>query len=563
MIRRQAEAGTKATGRGGGVEVTITSTAVVVLSLLILLPLGVLLAASLGGKSLTLHYFSQIFLRHQIRSVTLNTILVALGSTSLAIFIGVPLAWLVHRTRVLFSSLWDSLIILPFFVSPVIIALSWLAIAGKRGLLYVVATRGVGVQTGVNVESLAGIIGVMGLYYTAYMYLYTSIGLRNMDPALEEASYTSGASTLRTAWRVTLPLATPAILAGALLVFTSSVSHFSIPLILGRPNGINVLTTRIYEMLIHYPPEFNLAAAISMVLLLITATGVAAQRLITRNRSFITIGGKARGEETRRAGWVSKVAFLICALYSLVFVIVPFVMLTVVSLMRYYTFDGPTFSLDNYAQALLRHPITLRGIRNSVLLATLGASATVLLGSIVAYVVVRGRSRGKVVVDFLSAAPVVIPATALAVALLATWIRVPFLYGSLGILLIAYCTLYIPYGTRAANANLMQIDADLEAASRTSGASWAYTFRRIVVPLMRPGMSVAWIVLFVGMIKEISASILLYGFGTETMSVVLYELWYEGSFTLAASLAIIQGALIAAVLATFVFATGTRLRSLT
>jgi len=305
------------------------------------------------------------------------------------------------------------------------------------------------------------------------------------------------------------------------------------------------------------------AAAISMVLLLITATGVAAQRLITRNRSFITIGGKARGEETRRAGWVSKVAFLICALYSLVFVIVPFVMLTVVSLMRYYTFDGPTFSLDNYAQALLRHPITLRGIRNSVLLATLGASATVLLGSIVAYVVVRGRSRGKVVVDFLSAAPVVIPATALAVALLATWIRVPFLYGSLGILLIAYCTLYIPYGTRAANANLMQIDADLEAASRTSGASWAYTFRRIVVPLMRPGMSVAWIVLFVGMIKEISASILLYGFGTETMSVVLYELWYEGSFTLAASLAIIQGALIAAVLATFVFATGTRLRSLT
>ena len=533
------------------------------LGILVLLPLGTLILRSLGEAGLTFEFYEKAFTNPRLRAVLVNTLIVAFGSTGIATFIGVFLAWMIHRTRMPLSSVLDVLIIVPFFVSPIVIALTWLTMAGGQGLINVLLQRIVGTGAPiVRIQSLWGIVLVMALYFVPYIYLYTSMGLKNIDPALEEASYTSGGGALRTALLVTLPLAMPAILAGVLLVFVLAASHFSVPLVLGTPNRIYVLTTIIFELMHFYPPDFNQAAAVSMVLLGITGLSVWAQRAVIQRRSFVTVTGRGRSADARRGGWLGIGALVFCGAYVLVFVLVPMFMLVLVSLMRFFTLTDPRFTFAHYPLVLLRHPLTLRGIRNSLILATVGATFTLLFTSVLGYVISRGRSRLRVVLDVLAMVPVMIPATAFAVALLLAWIRVPFVYGTVWILLLAYVTIYIPFGVRATNANLAQIHQDLEAASRTSGAGWAYTFRRIVVPLMRPGLTAAWVLLFVGMLKEISASVLLYTFGTETMSVVLYELWSEGSFPVAASMAVVQTLLVGVILVVFRRATKADLRAL-
>ncbi len=544
-------------------ESVVTGASVLLLSVLILLPLGVLVIRSLG-EPWSLDLFERAFSNSRLRAVLQNTILVALLSTGFAVVVGVTLAWLTHRAKMRAAGLFDVLIIVPFFISPIVLAMTWLAVAGPSGLLNVMLRGALGEDAPqIPLESLTGITFIMGVYLVPYVYLYTSIGLKNIDPAYEEASYTLGGGTLRTAIRVTLPLTTPSILAGSLLAFVIAVSHFSIPLVLGRPHGIYVLTTIIYEMINYFPPDFAQAAAISLILLAISALGVWGQRSVLRRRSFVTVTGKARESNVRRGGRVGVAGSVFCGAYVVFIVIMPLATLAVVSCMSYFTFDGPRFTFAHYPFLFFEHPLTIRGIGNSLVLATVGATFTVLFTSVIGYIISKGRGRWRVLLDMLAMTPIAIPATAFAVALLATWIRVPFLYGTLLILLIAYATIYTPFGVRSATANLAQIHDDLESASRTSGAAWGYTFRRIMIPLMRPGMTAAWIIIFVSMLKEISASILLFTYGTETMSVVLVELWSEGSFPVASSMAIIQTVIVGLILVGFRRAAKADLRSLT
>ena len=544
-------------------ESVVTGASALLLFVLILLPLGVLVIRSLG-EPWSLELFQRAFVNPRLRAVLQNTIVVSLLSTGFAVVVGVTLAWLTHRAKMRAAGLFDILIIVPFFISPIVLAMTWLAVAGPSGFVNVLLRGVFGPDAPqIPLESLTGITLIMGVYLVPYVYLYTSIGLKNIDPAYEEASYTHGGGTLRTAIRVTLPLATASILAGALLAFVIAVSHFSIPLVLGRPHGIYVLTTIIYEMINYFPPDFAQAAAISLVLLAISALGVWGQRSALRRRSVVTVTGKARESSVRRGGWLGVAGTAICGAYVLFIVIVPLVTLVVVSCMTYFTFKSPKFTFAHYPFLFFEHPLTVRGIGNSLILATVGATFTVLFTSVIGYIVTKGRGRWRMFLDMLAMTPIAIPATAFAVALLATWIRVPFLHGTLLILFIAYVTIYTPFGVRSATANLAQIHDDLEAASRTSGAAWGYTFRRIMIPLMRPGMTAAWILIFVSMLKEISASILLFTFGTETMSVVLVELWSEGSFPVASSMAVIQTVLVGVILIVFRRAAKADLRSLT
>ena len=544
-------------------ESLVTGASVLLLSVLILLPLGVLVIRSLG-QPWSLDLFEQAFTNPRLRAVLQNTIVVSILSTGFAVVVGVTLSWLTHRARMPLAGFFDVMIIVPFFISPIVLAMTWLAVAGPSGLLNVILRNAFGDDAlQIRLESLAGITFIMGLYLVPYVYLYASIGLKNIDSAYEEASYTLGEGTLRTMLRVTLPLATPSILAGTLLAFVIAVSHFSIPLVLGRPHGIYVLTTIIYEMINFFPPDFAQAAAISLILLSISALGVWGQRSVLRRRSFVTVTGKARQSGVRRGGLLGVTGTVICGAYVVFIVIMPLATLVVVSCMSYFTFEGPRFTFAHYPFLFFDHPLTVRGISNSLILATVGATFTVLFTAVIGYVIAKGRGRWRVFLDMLAMTPIAIPATAFAVALLATWIRVPFLHGTLLILLIAYATIYTPFGVRSATANLAQIHDDLEAASRTSGAAWGYTFRRIMIPLMRPGMTAAWILIFVSMLKEISASILLFTYGTETMSVVLVELWSEGSFPVASSMAVIQTVLVGLILVVFRRAAKADLRALT
>ena len=337
-------------------ESLVTGASVLLLSVLILLPLGVLVIRSLG-EPWSLDLFEQAFTNPRLRAVLQNTIVVSILSTGFAVVVGVTLAWLTHRARMPLAGFFDVMIIVPFFISPIVLAMTWLAVAGPSGLLNVILRNVFGDDVlQIRLESLTGITFIMGVYLVPYVYLYASIGLKNIDSAYEEASYTLGEGTLRTMLRVTLPLATPSILAGTLLAFVIAVSHFSIPLVLGRPHGIYVLTTIIYEMINFFPPDFAQAAAISLILLSISALGVWGQRSVLRRRSFVTVTGKARQSGVRRGGLLGVAGTVICGAYVVFIVIMPLATLTVVSCMSYFTFEGPRFTFAPLSVSVLRSP---------------------------------------------------------------------------------------------------------------------------------------------------------------------------------------------------------------
>jgi iron(III) transport system permease protein len=534
----------------------------VLLAILVIYPLIVLIVRSLGGGPLTLEYFQQAFVNTSLRAALSNTVVVSVASIAFAVVVGVTLALFTHRAKVALPRAFDVLIILPLFVSPIVLAVSWTFVAGPVGIFngLLVDAFGPGAPQLV-VKSLGGIAFVMGLYFVPYIYLYASIGLRSIDPSFEESSYTLGAGTTRTALRVTLPLATPAILAGTLLVLVLAITHFSIPLILGRPDGIYVVTTVMYDMVQLFPPELAQAAALSLILVSLSVAFVLGQRLLVRRQSYVSVIGKARAGHAIRGGWFGILGTVVCGIYVTVFVVIPFLALGAVSLMPYLSFGNTDFTLSHYEYVLFDYPLTGSAFRNSFLLAAVGATVTVLFTALVGYVITRGRGVWSGLLDLLSIVPLAVPAVAFGVALLAAWINVPFLYGTLLILLVAYVTIYLPFGVRGASANLAQIHEDLESVSRTSGAGAMRTFRRIAIPLLRPGLTTIWVLLFISMIKESGASIFLYSYGTETMAVAMLGLWTFGTSPETAAMAVIQSFLLILVVVLFRRVTNSDLRT--
>jgi iron(III) transport system permease protein len=400
-------------------------------------------------------------------------------------------------------------------------------------------------QAPLNIYSLHGMIFVEALITTPLAFLLISAALYSMDPALEESARVAGSTNIQVARRITFPIVRPALLAAFMLNFVRAIESFDTPAIIALPARIEVFTTKIYrEAIGAFPPNQNLAAAYAVSLLIITMLFVYFYRRLTvRSERYVTVTGRGYRPTIIDLGKWRYAAAGVAGLILVLIVVLPFSVLIYVSFVTYVHVPGPQtwdlLTLDNY-RSNLTDDRTYRALLNSLSLAVGGATLCMLLAAITAWVTTKSKVAGRGVIEALTFIPWAFPGTALAIGLLWTYVYMPLpIYGTLWILLIAYITRFLPYGLRTMTSTIVQLHDDLPQASMACGATFLTTFRRILLPLLRPGFIAGWIILATIFLREFSTSVFLYSPGAEPLGPLLYHFYIDGNLGPMCSLALI------------------------
>ncbi|MBA2666434.1 MAG: iron ABC transporter permease [Trueperaceae bacterium] len=502
----------------------------------------VLIRSILVDGRLSFVNYEAVFGRPRNYVALWNSVWVSLAATVLATIIGTLAAFVVQRTDVPFKPLLRFLLILPFAIPPLFAAMGWVQLAGPVGILSK-AYQGLFGVTGVpwSIYGAGGIIFVLGITKYPFVFITVAGALQRMDASLEEAARTTGAGTGRIMRDITLPLVRPAILGGALLAFVSSIDNFGIPAVLGLRVQFQVLTTRIYEALTI--PDLPLATAMSMLLVVLAGVAIwALGKFEGRRGEHAIIGGKSIRPHIIRLGparpWVTLALGSTVALI----VVLPLLALVVTSLQPYY---GAPLTLENITprnyEAVLGSSAAQRGIRNSLLLAPAAATILVIVTALLAYLNVKARMPGTKLLDAIGMVPFALPGSVIGIGMILAWSNPPVgptLYGTLWILLVAYLMRYMAYGLRACRASLMQIHDSLEEAAATSGANRIRTLRDVTLPLMRPGMIAAWVLIFMSAFNELTVSVLIWSARNETIGVWIFVMQDSGFAGRASALAV-------------------------
>jgi iron(III) transport system permease protein len=485
----------------------------------------------------TLENFRTAYLSSDNARLLFNSLQFSIGAALLSLVVGTALAWMNERTNTPFKTLFFALAIIPLVIPGILFTVSWILLASpKIGLINLALQKLFDTDAVfVNAYTMSGMIWVDGLHYSPEAFLLMTAAFRSMDPALEEQAAMSGASVSQIARRVTLPLAWPAALGALLILFVRAIESFEVPALLGLPVGIHVYTSSIYQAIHQYPSQIGLAAAYAVTLLLITSLGIYAQsRLSSQGGRFSTVTGKGFRPRTIDLGRWRYVTAAIFILYFTVIVLLPFLVLVWSSLQKFYS--APSWaalsrvSLDSY-RAVLDYPQFMNTVWNSVVLALGSATTVMLVSAVIAWIVVRTKVPGRWMLDNLASLPLVFPGLVLGLAIMVCYLYIDIgIYGTLWIIFIAYVTRFLPYGMRYSSASMLQIHKELEESAAMSGASWSMTFRRVVLPLLKPGLVAGFIYVMIVSIRELSSSILLYSPGSEVVSIMIWELWQNGQY---------------------------------
>jgi iron(III) transport system permease protein len=504
------------------------------LVLLILLPLGWLAYISVSGPGgLTLAHYARVLGDPPLQRALWNTVVLAFWSGVVALAIGAPMAWLSARTDLPGRRILQSLIMASFVTPPFLGAFAWVMLAGPNaGYLNQLYRRLTGAEGPlVDIFSMPGLIFVVAIYTVPYVYIMivNTLGLIASD--LEDAAAILGAGRLQVARTITLPMVLPAILSGFILAVLQALALFGSPAILALPAGFHTVTTQMWSFF-QYPPRAELAAAFSIPLLLATALLLLAQKQLLGRRGYAAVGGKGGQRRTIRLGGWRYPALAGCLVVLACAVFLPYGILLKAAFARAWAqpLTWQNFTLENWSFTF-RHDATQAAIVNTLELGVLTACVGAGLATLLAYVTNRRLIVGHQVLGFLALAPVVIPGVVLAVALFVAYTRPPFLlYGTLWILFLAYLTKEMPVGYSQADATLRGIHPELEEAGRILGAGRLRVLREITAPLARSGIIATWCFVFIGVIRELSASIILFSPNTKVMSVVIFDLKEEGQF---------------------------------
>jgi iron(III) transport system permease protein len=466
-----------------------------------------------------------------------NSVQFALGSAALAFTLGAFFAWINERTDTPCKTLFFALALIPLVIPGILFTVSWIFLASpKIGIVNLVLQRLFDTDAVfVDIYSLAGMIWVDGLHYAPMAFLLMTAAFRAMDPALEESALMSGASVPQVARRVTFKLAFPATFAALLILFVRALESFEVPALLGLPVGIEVYTSAIYEAIHKYPSEVGLASAYALTLLVLTSACIYLQARVAGGGSrFATVTGKGYRPRAMSIGRWRYLTAAVFILYFAIAVVLPFLVLVWSSLQRFYSVPSlaalQNLTFDSY-RAVLAYPAIGTAIWNSLVLSLGSATLIMLLASVLCWIVVRTRLPGRWLIDNLASLPLVFPGLVLGLAIMICYLTLPLgVYGTIWIMLIAYVTRFLPYGIRYTTASMLQLHKELEESAAMSGASWGHAFRRIVLPLLKPGLIAGWIYIVIVSIRELASSILLYSPGTEVVSVMIWELWQNGQY---------------------------------
>ena len=514
-------------------SLTVWIGASVILILLMILPLSAILATSLKDQAgLTFAKYAEVFSNPAFLTAIWNTLVISSWVGLGAVVIGGSLAWLVTRTDLPWKKSIRALVMASFVTPPFLGAFAWTLLAGPNaGALNKLYRALTGSDDALfNIFSMTGLIFVMALYSFPFVFSMIANVCELISSDLEDAAVILGADKWTTARTITLPLALPALVGGFIVAFLHSLSLFGAPAILGLPAGLHTITTQIWT-LFQYPPRLDLAAAFSVPLLLATMLLIGLQKKILGRRGFSTVGGKGAQKRLVKLGWGRIPIFLFVLGILSCSVFLPYWVLLKAAFSKAWAmpFDWDNFTLQNFSYTLLQYSDTQQAIINTFKLGILTATAGTLLATLIAYVSNRQVLRGARFLAFFALAPLVIPGIVLAVGLFIVYTQPPFvLYGTVWILFVAFLTKEMPIGYSQAESTFKSIHPELEDAGRILGANRLTSLQHITAPLARSGLIAAWCFIFIGVIRELSAAILLFAPTSKVISVVIFDLKEEG-----------------------------------
>jgi iron(III) transport system permease protein len=506
------------------------------LCLLIILPMSWLFYYSLVDRSgaFTLGNFKTLITDPVFLEPLITTLIIATSSSITCCAVAAPMSWLVARTDMPLRRTVRALVTASFVTPPFLGAIAWeLLAAPNSGLLnktYRAITGAAPDQHLFNIYSLAGLIFVISCYTFPYVFVLLANALDRIPGDLEDASSILGGRTWTTARRVTIPLALPALLAGALVAFLQAMTLFGSPAILAIPAGFHTMTTKIW-ILFNFPPKPELAAAASVPLLVLAVLLLRAEHLILGRRGYSVIGGKQGNPRLVRLGRMKGLALFFVLLVLLCPVFLPYGALLNATFSKIATsFIGlDNFTLHNIYFVFFELSATQLAVKNTVILGVASATIGTLMALVIGYLTARRAIAGHRTLAFLATAPVAIPGIVLGVGMFLSYARPPFvLYGTLWILLFAFVTIALPAAYQQLQSALRSVHTDLEDASRILGSTRLRTLWDITGPLLRTSVIATWCFIFVGVIRELSAAIMLFTSETKVISVLIFDLNESG-----------------------------------
>jgi iron(III) transport system permease protein len=518
------------------------------LCLLIVLPLSWLVYYSVHDRAggFTIANFVELATDSTFLDPLVTTVILAVSSAAICCAVAAPMGWLVARTDMPLRRTVRALVTASFVTPPFLGAIAWeLLAAPNSGLLNQLFRAITGAEPDAylfNIYTLAGLIFVISCYTFPYVFVLVANTLDRMPGDLEDASSILGGSTWTTARRVTVPLAMPTLLAGALIAFLQAMTLFGSPAILALPAGFHTMTTKIWS-LFQYPPKLELAAAASLPLLVLTVVLLRAEALILGRRGYAVVGGR-QGDPRRvalgRWKWVALAAALLVLLNP---VFLPYAALLNAAFSRVPSelVSSENVTLHNIVFVFFELSSTGVAARNTLILCTSAATIGTVMAVVIAYITSRKVIGWHKALGFLATAPVAVPGIVLGVGLFLAYTRPPFvLYGTLWILLIAFITIALPAAYQQLQSAFRVVSPDLEEASRILGATRLATLARITAPLLRTSLIATWCFIFIGVIRELSAAVMLFTSDTKVISVLIFDLNESGDLGAIAVLGLVM-----------------------
>jgi len=497
--------------------------AVLVFAVVILLPTAWMFANSLiVDKSISFQNYTHVLSDARQLRLLYNTLLLGLGTTLVALVIGVPLAFLIDRTNIYLRRPLQYLYLVPLIIPPYMSTIAWIDLLGNRGTISLFLVNTLSLDHPLfTIYGLAGCIAILALSYFPFVTLLALSGLRSVDRRLEEAASLSHGE-LGALRSITVPLISPHILTGAIFVFIFALSNYEVPDLL----RVNAYPVEIFVLFSAFYRE-GAATAASLPLILVTIPAILLIRHYMGSRSYVTLSSASSYPVVVNLGKWKKLAFGFVVLVFLLSAVLPITDLVIRS-----------GSVVSYATALRT---AHRQILTGIALAAIAATAMIVLGFSISYFIERSKGRTRGLMETLSLLPFAVPATVLGIGLISVW-NTPmtqFVYGSSLIVLFGYTARFIPFVTRAIGSSLRQIHLDLEEAGLLCSNSWSQRMSKIVVPLAEPGILAGWCLAYAFSVGELGTTLLVIPPGEATLPIRIYTLMHYGASQIVAALCMV------------------------
>lgn len=530
-----------------GLDKAMTLISFVLLFVIVFIPIFMIVynAFFFNGQFDIAMFKEVVFSADNISAMT-NTVIIGLAVTVFGTIVGLFYAWLLGRSDIPCKGLMRALFMIPYMFPPFFGAMAWdMLLSGRGGYINTWLMNTFGFQNAVfNINSLGGIIFVEVSYYFPFVFMQVVSALERMDPTLEESARIAGASQGTVIRKITIPLVTPAISAGALLILISSLAHFGVPAILGFSKQIYTLPTVIYALIDRAGGSFEgirQGAALSILLVFVVTMALILQKVVLSSGSYDIIKGKSMRPTLIKLRGAKYPLLILSILTLVIIVLVPLLMIFLEGLVKAYGLPliPENFTLDNFKN-IASSKATMDAIKNSLGLSISAGILCMFLGVMIAYVVIKIKPKGKEILEMLSVLPYSIPGTVLAIGVILAWSGPIFdisLYNTIWIILVAYLARYLSFSMKSASASLQQVHPSLEEAARACGASHTESLKDITLPLIRPAMVAGFFLIFLPSMRELTTSILLYGPYTRTLGVQIFALRDSGQIPQASALA--------------------------